>query len=47
MLDYFHSLPDAPDYLNEEITRTRYRSRSERLKARASARLVEVNEELL
>ena len=47
MMEYFHSLPDAPDYLNEEITRQRYRPRSERLKARVGARLTEINEELI
>ncbi len=47
MIDYFHSLPDSPDYLNEELVLTRYRPRSERLKARANARLAEMNEELI
>ncbi len=47
IMEYFHSLPDAPDYLNEELTRQRYRPRSERLKARVGARLAEIQEELI
>lgn len=47
LMDYFNSLPDAPDFLDEENNRVQYRPRSERLKARVSARLAEAGEEVV
>lgn len=46
MMSYFNSRPDAPDFLDEQVNRTRYRPRSERWKASVSARFVDMQEEL-
>ncbi len=39
LMEYFHSLPDAPDFVNDEYDRIHYRPRIERTKARMEARL--------